>query len=145
MNTTFLRHCVAVSVVMLILISLPATVGANAHSGFDAISDVLWYAAGSDSDYLWLFAADGSHSEPVSVNIDGTYEPLIGDFDGSGTSDVLWYAAGNDSDYLWLFAADGSHSEPVSVNIDGTYEPLVGNFGGEPFLGFLPTIRKSGT
>jgi len=62
--------------------------------------------------------------------VNGTYEPVVGDFDGSGRADVFWYAPGSASDSAWYGNADRDFSKkPFTVS--GTYEPLVGDFDGD--------------
>ncbi len=103
--------------------------------GSDSSLWVLWYAPGSAQDYFWVERGNATEliltppfdheSTPISVN--GTYVPLVGDWDGDGCDDIFWYAPGAAQDYVWWGAADGSFtSKPLSVN--GTYEPFVGIF-----------------
>ncbi len=61
--------------------------------------DILWYAAGPDADGLWTGRPDRSFGK-AALTISGTYEPIVGDFDGDGWDDVFWYAAGPAGDYL---------------------------------------------
>ncbi|MDT9177007.1 MAG: S8 family serine peptidase [Limnospira sp. PMC 1291.21] len=65
----------------------------------------------------------------VPITINGTYEGIIGDFNGDGISDVLWYVPGPGQDYIWFFDEDGNYeSQPFTVN--GTYTPIPGDFNG---------------
>ncbi|WP_436795486.1 hypothetical protein [Actinospongicola halichondriae] len=101
---------------------------------------ILWYAAGTAPDHLWTIDS----LEPLTwtsapVTINGTYEPLIGDFDGDNCDDLFWYAAGGAVDYVWYNDGDGTFtSEAVSVN--GAYRPVVSNFdeGADDILWYAP-------
>lgn len=64
----------------------------------------------------------GMGNRPETVN--GTYAPIVGDFDGTGTDDILWYAPGSGSDSLWLYRADGSH-KVLTVSVSGRFRPVV--------------------
>ncbi len=67
-------------------------------------------------------------SSPLTIN--GTYEPVVGDFNGDDRSDILWYAPGSAGDYLWTGKASGGFtSTPTTIN--GTYVPVVGFFNGD--------------
>ncbi|QXC62137.1 aryl-sulfate sulfotransferase [Aquihabitans sp. G128] len=98
--------------------------------------EVLWYAAGTAPDrvdrFTWA-AGGGPQRTSRSVTINGTYQPVSGDFDGDGLGDVFFYGPGSAGDALWLtvggpVGTTGQRSLPVTVN--GTFSPLVGNFTG---------------
>jgi hypothetical protein len=97
----------------------------------DGASDVFFYRAGSAPEEL-LLGNSTRASFVVSVasklQVKGTYQPLVGDFDGDGVTDIFWYAPGTAPDTLWLFDGGGIsiHSYPKAVN--GTYQPFVGDF-----------------
>ena len=99
---------------------------ANLLSGVSGASDILWYQPGLGSDYIWWSNRDGTFThEGASIN--GTYTPLVGDFDANGADDIFWYRPGPDSDYIWWYDLDGTFtSETISVN--GSYSPFVGDF-----------------
>lgn len=93
----------------------------------NGIQDILWYAAGSAGDSLWLFRPDGSHATKA-VSIGGTYRPVVVEANGDLRDDILWYGPGLTSDALWLFNADGTYASK-SLKIGGDYLPFVGNWG----------------
>ena len=62
--------------------------------------------------------------------VDGTYLPLVGDFDGNGRSDIFWYAPGASGDGLWLTRGTGVPPLKLTPRVNGTYVPLVGDFDG---------------
>jgi hypothetical protein len=66
-----------------------------------------------------------------SFSVDGTYTPLVGDFDGDNFDEIIWYAAGSAPDYVWNFTSYGSvDSRTISVN--GVYaRPTVGDYTGD--------------
>ncbi len=63
-------------------------------------------------------------------SVGGTYQPVVGDFDGNGRSDVFWYAPGTGADGLWLWR-DGAAPVKLNQAVNGTYEPLVGDYTGD--------------
>lgn len=101
---------------------------------------ILWYGPGTAPDHLWTIDS----VEPLSwtstpVTINGTYEPLIGDFDGDYCDDIFWYGAGGAADHVWYNNGDSTFtSQTASVN--GTYRPVVTNFdkGGDDILWYAP-------
>lgn len=57
-----------------------------------------------------------------TFRVDGTYFPMLGDFDGNGTTDIWWLPDGfhGPASYLWTFRADGTHrSRLVSAGAEG--------------------------
>lgn len=99
----------------------------------NGIQDILWYAAGSAGDSLWLFADDGSHTTK-RVNIGGTYRPVVVEANGDQRDDILWYGPGFAGDALWLFNADATYTSKA-LKIGGDYLPFVGNWGEQVFGG----------
>jgi hypothetical protein len=59
-----------------------------------------------------------------NVNVNGTFLPLVGDFDGNAIDDIFWYAPGSAADSMWLFAPDGSYTSKA-FSVSGAYEPIV--------------------
>lgn len=92
---------------------------------------ILWYAPGPAQDYLWTLLEGEGDSPVVSstpITINGTYTPVVGDFNGDPCSDVLWYAPGTAADSIWWGSEDGGFSaEPLAIN--GTYTPILGEYG----------------
>lgn len=92
--------------------------------------DIFWYAPGRAADYIWS-GIDVSGpamtyaTRPTTVN--GTYTPLVGDYDGDGCDDVFWYAPGRGEDHIWYNDGGSTFtSKPVTVN--GSYRPVVNYF-----------------
>ena len=101
-------------------------------------AEVFWYAAGSAPDRIdaITWPIDGT---PVvtsrSVSVGGTYQPIVGDYDGNGYADVFWYAPGPAADTTWFLAGNGRRSESQLSNptpVAGSYQVLTGNFVGDP-------------
>jgi subtilisin family serine protease len=90
-------------------------------NGFD---DIVWYAPGPTTDFVWLFDGDGRVSAPISVG--GTYTTATGDFDGNGYDDILWYAPGTAPDSIWYSGPSGFVSRPTVAS--GTYTPITADF-----------------
>lgn len=100
----------------------------------DSRSSLVW-RSGSELCDLTLRVGDCDPVAPEGFSraartVNGTYQPLVGDFDGDGAEDVFWYGAGSSADNVWY----GSVSRSVTsqaVTVNGTYEPLVGDFDGD--------------
>ena len=66
----------------------------------------------------------------ASVNVNGTYQALVGDFAGDDHDDIIWYAPGPTTDFLWTSNGNGTFAKaPLAKQVNGTYIPLVGDFG----------------
>lgn len=88
----------------------------------DVSDDILWYAPGTGTDWLWDFDGGGYHTE-WQLGINGTYTPVVGRFTNDGHDDVIWYGPGSASDSVWDFDGTGYQTKALSVN--GTYTPYV--------------------
>ena len=90
---------------------------------------VFWYAPGSATDWLWTFALGGARTS-AAYQVNGTFKPFSGDFDGNRLGDIFWYAPATAPDSRWLrknasaAASFTSNAESVS----GRYTPVVGQF-----------------
>lgn len=61
--------------------------------------------------------------------LDGTYRPVVGDFDGSGSDDIVWHGRGARNDWLWRF--DGEEASRSSLDLDHDRAATVGDFDGD--------------
>ncbi len=116
-------------------IGVPASAVAKVLPHRVGKAEVLWYNPGSARDlingYRW-----NSGVAPTgvrrSITVNGTYKPVIGDFDGNGWADIVWYGAGSVQDTYWrLSGTPGGAStgqQSSNVRIRGSYTPLVGRF-----------------
>ncbi|MGN6696235.1 MAG: arylsulfotransferase family protein [Aquihabitans sp.] len=101
-------------------------------------AEVFWYAAGSAADRIdaisWPVGGTPTRTSR-SVSVGGTYQPIVGDFDGNGYADVFWYAPGPAADTTWFLAGNGTRSESQlsrPTPVSGSYQVLTGNFVGDP-------------
>ena len=78
---------------------------------------------------LWYGGTDGAFSG-WSLAVNGTYEPLLGDWNGDGRGDIFWYGPGAAPDVIWYGKASGGFTGRA-VTVQGTYQPLVADFNGD--------------
>lgn len=96
----------------------------------DGFDEILWYAPGTASDYMWNFV-NYSSVNVTQLSINGTYRrPTVGDFTGDGAHDILWYNPGFGADYLWEYNPGGAFTSKRS-DVNGTYLPVSGSFGND--------------
>ena len=99
---------------------------------------VLWYGPGTTPDGLWRdiqFPGSGSPTYTASaLSINGSYQPVVGDFDGDGCEDVFWYAPGAARDWIWYGDASGTfpRTAEVTIPLDANAIPIVGQFDTSP-------------
>jgi hypothetical protein len=69
--------------------------------------------------------ADGDGTfTTIGRSVSGSYEPLLGDFDGDQRADVFWYAPGTTPDYVW-FHESGNGISSGRRDVNGDYAPIV--------------------
>lgn len=113
-------------------IALPAVPQAQVLDHRFARDELLLYAPGPGPDAVARWT--GSATSPTvllrSIQVSGTYQPLVGDFDANGWADVFWYLPGAGMDYAWyLTGSAGSWSTgqtSVPNPVRGAYAPVVG-------------------
>jgi alpha-tubulin suppressor-like RCC1 family protein len=100
----------------------------------DGRGDVFWYVAGSGTDVLWSgkerttpTTLDADRFVVQTLNISGSYQPAVGDFDGDGRDDIFWYGKGTLPDNVWYFTGRGTVASK-SLTLGGAYQLHVGNF-----------------
>lgn len=101
----------------------------------DDREEQFWYAAGPGEDLLVSFSNGGTSGGNLTAEtndhpVNGTYDPVAGNFDGDAYDEILWYAPGTGADSVWNFTSPTSHqSRPFTIN--GRYRPVVGDFTGD--------------
>ena len=72
----------------------------------DGDDDVMWYAPGAGSDWIWT-AQRGNFSGYPAPAVDDYFTSVIaGDVDGNGGEDLVWYASPG-TDWVWRYS--GGH------------------------------------
>jgi hypothetical protein len=126
-----------------------APAGASSSLGFaniignfvgDSRAELFHYEAGAGPDALVSFHFTGpdpagspcddweNNEYPQTIN--GTYLPLVGDFDGDNLDEIFWYAPGTAQDSMWHFRTPTTHAS-VPYTVNGTFKPFVGDFTGD--------------
>ncbi|HUW02794.1 MAG TPA: family 43 glycosylhydrolase [Acidimicrobiales bacterium] len=112
--------------------------------GADAADDVMFIGTADAADWRWDHAVGGAR-QSVPFERDGSFVPLVGNFDGdpSGVEDLYWYApladathpsvAGNGDEYWLTRSAGGGHQvlNNASTKQDGFALPFTGDFDGD--------------
>lgn len=95
-------------------------------------ASIFWYGPGTRPDSLWtnvIISGGGVSRQVRSVTVNGTYQPIAGDFDGNGCTDIFWYAPGPAPDHVWWFGANLTYRS-TTTQVVGQYTPIVGRWGG---------------
>jgi len=84
--------------------AIPSTIGTShrlyiADYDGNGAADILYYASGAISDYVWWFRthSKGRYRSTV-LTVSGSYKPVVGDFNGDTAADILWYGTGVNAD-----------------------------------------------
>ncbi|WP_436795055.1 family 43 glycosylhydrolase [Actinospongicola halichondriae] len=108
----------------------------------DRADDVYFVGTADRSDRLWKYSVGGAKSS-VAAPRDGSYVPLVGDFDGDSADvdDIYWYSPLGDpehpttayGDEFWIHDRSGGHRviDSSAVKQDGFALPLTGDFDGD--------------
>ena len=112
-----------------------ATAAFSGNFAGDAREEVFLYtdlAAPEPNDSMLSFDNGGTPGGPITItshpqDVQGTFVPLPGDFDGDGFDEILWYGAGAAPDVLWDFTDFATHTE-TPIEVSGRYVPVVGDF-----------------
>lgn len=92
------------------------------------------YNPGAEPEAIFTFAMVNGAPEIQlrgEFTVNGTYTPLVGDFDADGFDEILWYAPGTTADFMWNFTSYTTvQSRAFAAN--GNYpRPVVGDFTGD--------------
>jgi hypothetical protein len=96
--------------------------------GGDAATDILWYAPGTGADSLWIGHKGQRGSAAftrVSVSINKSYTPIVGDFYGDDYDDIIWYGPGTAADSAWVATDTPGYFTTRSTTINGNFRPTV--------------------
>jgi hypothetical protein len=87
------------------------------------------------NDTMLSFDNAGTPGGPITTttfqqDVQGSFTPLPGDYDGDGFDEIFWYGAGNAPDVMWDFTDFTVHTE-TPTTVRGLYVPAVGDFTGD--------------
>jgi hypothetical protein len=85
---------------------------------------IVWYAPGSERDWVWRFMTDGTHLSQ-EISIAGSPQLFAVNPDRDDTEELFAYQPGPGVDALWRApAGDYVASAPPSLQVNGTYTPF---------------------
>ena len=103
----------------------------------DSREELFQYIPGTGPDVLVSFANSGGVPGTPPTNsianftVNGTYIPIVGNFDADARDEIIWYGQGSKPDYLANFTSfTQTVNKPMTIN--SVYgPPLVGDFTGD--------------
>jgi hypothetical protein len=96
-------------------------------------TDIFVYGHQTEPDGIVSIIPSGTTvtTSFIPKTVNGSYGPIVGDFDGNAIDDILWYQVGQGAgDSLWLFDSSGAHVN-VPMTINNSYEPTVLDANGD--------------
>ena len=91
------------------------------------VGGVLAIAGPAHATTGWWVERTGS-----SIAVNGTYIPIVGNFNGGPQDDIIWYAPGSGTESLWTSSGSGAFTKTtLSRQVSGTFTPIVGDFAGD--------------
>lgn len=101
------------------------------YRGVGAKDDVLFLGPGDVADYLWHFNeqlgttdydAPGTWTSRT-LRVNGSYQLVIGDYNGDFLDDVVLYQPGTKADYKWISSTTGAFTQ-TNLTINGTFQAV---------------------
>jgi len=96
-------------------------------------TDIFMYGHQTEPDGVVSITPSGTTvtTSFIPKTVNGSYAPIVGDFDGNAIDDILWYQVGQGAgDSLWLFDSSGAHVN-VPMTINNSYQPTVLDANGD--------------
>ena len=84
--------------------------------------DLFFYVPGTGADSIWHGDGSGVFT-PIAKTVNGTYKPIVGNFDYGSLTDILWYAPGTALDSVWMNTGQAFTSRALTIS--GTFKPTV--------------------
>jgi hypothetical protein len=91
----------------------------------ERLPDDVPFAQVPGTDWL-VRSVDGTTFTSTAMTIEGTFQPLVGNFDHNGTTDILWYRPGTHMDDLWRAVGGGQGTISFTsseLTVNGYYHP----------------------
>ena len=103
--------------------------------------DIFWYRAetgpGNQDKITWSWSGlqQVTWVTKPTVDVYGTYSPIVGDYNNDQISDIFWDRQGSTTDYIWTGLGNRNDPDPemhfdrtASTAIDGYFTPVAGDF-----------------
>ena len=103
--------------------------------------ELFTYRPGEAADTLTSFSNDGNSGGTVRLSVrrysvNGSYRPVVGDFDGDLRDEIIWYGPGAAGDSMWDFDEAGNVTS-VPLAVGGNYRPVAVDLTNRGFPGVL--------
>ncbi len=100
----------------------------------DAREEVSIYSPGPAQDFLVRFGDNGQGliTAATTFNVNGSYDPVVGDFDVDPYDEIFWYGPGGTADQIWSFTRFTTVTSKVQT-VNGVFDPVAGDFNGDGY------------